>query len=171
MKWPQVVLALSWCQALSLASLADAPEGPSSEAIRSITASEIGGHLRFLASDLMRGRDTGSPETRLAAEYLAAGLFAARATPLGDSVPTGRTYFQNFSLEEVTPLEQGTSLELSVDTGDSRRIVPCKLGEDFILDPHGIVAGEVDAPVTFAGYGRLNPDQKIAYPHNSLIFD
>ncbi|MBV8488408.1 MAG: M20/M25/M40 family metallo-hydrolase [Planctomycetaceae bacterium] len=161
MKWPQVVLALSWCQALALASLADAPVEPSSEAIRSITASEIGGHLRFLASDLMKGRDTGSPETRLAAEYLAAGLFAASATPLGDPVPTGRTYFQNFSLEEVTPLEQGTSLELSVDTGDSRRIVPCKLGEDFILDPHGIVAGEIDAPVIFAGYGRLNPDQKI----------
>ena len=161
MKWPQFALALFWCQALSPAALADSPEGPSPEAISSITASEIGGHLRFLASDLMKGRDTGSPETRLAAEYLAAGLFAAGAAPLGDQAPAGQTYFQSFSLEEVTPLEQGTSLELIVETSDSRRILPCKLGEDFILDPHGIVAGEVEAPVSFAGYGRVNPDQKI----------
>lgn len=55
------------------------------EAVKTITAREIGGHLRFLASDLMKGRDTASPEARVAAEYLAAHLFAAGADPLGDS--------------------------------------------------------------------------------------
>ena len=44
----------------------------------------IGGHMRFLASDLMKGRDTASPETRVAAEYLSAHLFAAGAETMGD---------------------------------------------------------------------------------------
>jgi hypothetical protein len=161
MNWLHVALALGWCWGLSFTALADSPEEPPPEAINSITASEIGGHLRFLASDLMKGRDTGSPETRLAAEYLAAGLFAVGAKPLGDQEPAGQTYFQCFPLEEVTPLEQGTALELIVEVNDSRRIVPCKLGEDFILYPQGVVAGEVEAPVTFAGYGRVDRDQKI----------
>ena len=63
----------------------DPPAEPVPEAVKSITAKEIGGHLRFLASDLMKGRDTASPEARVAAEYLAAHLFAAGAEPLGDN--------------------------------------------------------------------------------------
>jgi len=34
----------------------DPPAEPVPEAVKSITAREIGGHLRFLASDLMKGR-------------------------------------------------------------------------------------------------------------------
>src|SRR5271157_2328938 len=88
------------------------PAEPVPEAVKSITAKEIGGHLRFLASDLMKGRDTASPETRLAAEYLAAHLFAAGAEAMGDQGPDGRTYFQSFPLEVVTPQEAGTELTL-----------------------------------------------------------
>ncbi len=54
------------------------------ETVKSITGKEIGGHLRFLASDLMRGRETATPEVRLAGEYLAGHLFASGAEPMGD---------------------------------------------------------------------------------------
>src|SRR5437764_701788 len=97
------------------------------EAIKGITAKEIGGHLRFLASDLMKGRDTASPETRLAAEYLAAHLFGAGAEPLGDQGIGDRSYFQRFPLEVVTPREEGTDLTLVLELNGSRRVVPCKL--------------------------------------------
>ena len=60
---------------------------PTPASVDSITAREIGGHLRFLASDLMRGRDTSSPEIRLAAEYLAAHLYAAGRSRWATRVP------------------------------------------------------------------------------------
>ena len=43
----------------------------------------------------------------------------------------------------------------------SRRVIPCKLGAEYILYPHGILPGEFEAPVVFAGYGRVNPEKKI----------
>jgi Zn-dependent M28 family amino/carboxypeptidase len=140
--------------------LAADPSSDVPEAVKSITGREIGGHLRFLASDLMKGRDTASPESRLAGEYLAAHLFAAGAEPGNAADPDQRSYFQEFPLEVVTPLDQGTDLVLTIDQNGSKRVVPCKLGSDFILRPHGVVAGDVDAWVVFAGFGRSGPDSK-----------
>ena len=37
----------------------------------SVTAAEVEAHLSFLASDEMRGRNTGSPEIDIAANYIA----------------------------------------------------------------------------------------------------
>ena len=144
---------------LSLAATAQAqaplpPAEPPAEAIQTITAKEIGGHLRFLASDLMKGRDTASPEIRLAGEYLAAHLFAAGAEPMGEPGPNGKTYFQGFPLEITTPKEEGTALTITLDIDGNKRVMPCKLGEDFILMPRGIAAGEVEAEVVFAFHGR-----------------
>ncbi len=129
-----------------------------SEPLKSITASEIGGHLRFLASDLMKGRDTATPETRLASEYLASQLYAAGAEPgsvVGHEPPS---YFQEFPLEAVTPLEQGTELVLTLEANGSKRVIPCRLGSDFITRPQGLVPGEVEASVVFAGFGRSGSD-------------
>ena len=134
---------------------------PVPEAVKSITAKEIGGHLRFLASDLMKGRDTATPESRLAGEYLAAHLFGAGAEPLGERDGHGTTYFQSFPLEVVTPQVEGTELGLILEFNGSRRLIPCKLGADYVLYPHGILPGEFEAPVVFAGYGRVSPEKKI----------
>jgi Peptidase family M28 len=131
------------------------------EAVKSITAKEIGGHLRFLASDLMKGRDTATPELRMAAEYLAAHLYGAGAEPLGDLSSSGRSYFERYPLEIVTAKEEGTELDLVLELNGSKRVVPCKLGTDFVVFPHGVVSGEVEAPIVFAGYGRVEASQKI----------
>jgi hypothetical protein len=154
----------SWIPLLILTNPASAEDSALSrvpDAVQSITAKEIGGHLRFLASDLMRGRDTGSPEIRLAGEYLAAHLFAAGAEPMGDRDGHTASYFQTFRLEKVTPLAEGTDLTLLFDLNGSRREILCKPGGDMIVYPHGLVPGEVEAPVVFAGFGRVNPEKKI----------
>ncbi|QEH32501.1 Aminopeptidase S [Aquisphaera giovannonii] len=161
---------VSWC-ALGAAFLVSSPPaalaqepGPAAKeseppaAIRSITGKEIGGHLRFLASDLMRGRDTASPESRLAGQYLASHLFAAGAEPMGEPEDGKPSYFQTIPLESVTPLEQGTELVLTLERNGSKQVIPCKLGGDFFLYPRGLVAGEIEAPVVFAGYGRSRSD-------------
>jgi hypothetical protein len=162
MRWPFLVIACVACLSIAAGAAGeDTPAVSVPDAVKSITAREIGGHLRFLASDLMKGRDTASPEIRLAGEYLAAHLFAAGAEPLGDQGPRGRTYFQSFPLEVITPLEEGTDLTLFLDLHGLRQVIPCKLGCELFLRPHGIVPGEVEAPVAFAGYGQVDDQKKI----------
>ena len=41
-------------------------------------------HVMFLASDAMRGREAGSPEFDIAAQYVAAQFYAAGLRPAGD---------------------------------------------------------------------------------------
>src|SRR4051794_25426327 len=68
----------------SFAATTDAQDPSSSvpeSAVKGITAKELGGHMRFLASDLMKGRDTASEEIRLAGEYIATRLYSFGAEP------------------------------------------------------------------------------------------
>ena len=95
----------------------------------------------------MKGRDTASPEARLTAEYLAAHLYAAGAQPMGEHRPGGRTFFQRFPLEVVTPLSEGSALTLTLDLNGAKRIVECKLGDDYVLRPSGVLSGEIDSEV------------------------
>ena len=59
------------------------------------------GHLSFLASDLLEGRDTPSRGLEIAAEYIAA------LEPAGDS-----GYFQNANLVSVEQAKDGFELQL-----------------------------------------------------------
>jgi hypothetical protein len=139
----------------------DSTEAAVPDAIKTITAREIGGHLRFLASDLMKGRDTASNEIRLAGEYLAGHLYAAGAQPLTDSGPEGGSFFRSFPLEVITPQEKGTELELIFERGGSRRVIPCQFGRDFHFFPYGVAPGEIEADVVFAGQGRIDAGKGI----------
>ena len=134
---------------------------PPPAAVQSITGREIAGHLRFLASDLLRGREAGTADARMAAEYLASHLTAIGAEPLGDPVRGRRTYLQGYTLEAVTPPSEGPELTLTLRTGDAVRVITGKLGVDFIYGPNGVVAGEVEAPAVFVGYARDEADKGI----------
>jgi hypothetical protein len=143
-----------------LTAAAPAQEPPSAaesaipDAVQGIAAKEIGGHLRFIASDLMRGRDTLSPEIQVVAEYLAGQLAGAGAEPAGDLVSGSRTYFAQFPLTTITPLADQTSLTLILERNSSRREIPFTTNQDFFLFPQGVPVGEIEAPVVFAGQGR-----------------
>jgi Peptidase family M28 len=56
-----------------------------------ITADSLRGHLSFIASDLLEGRDTPSRGLDLAAEYIAAQFRRAALEPAGEM---GKSYFQ-----------------------------------------------------------------------------
>jgi Peptidase family M28 len=161
-RFPLVAVILSL---LTCASARGADDPPASltapDAVKGITARELGGHMKFLASDLMRGRDTASHETRIVAEYLASRLSAAGAVPAGDAEPGGNGYFQRFPLEIVTPQIEGTSVTLLLEQNGSRRVVPCQLGVDVSFAAWGVVPGEIDAPVVFAGFGEVNAADQI----------
>jgi hypothetical protein len=141
----------------------NAQESPGSDpsavpdAVNGIVGRELGGHLRFIASDLMRGRDTLSPEVRIVAEYLAAHLAGAGAEPAGDRVGGSRSYFAGFPLTTITPLADQTSLALILERSGSRREIPFTVNKDFFLFPRGVRVGEIEAEVVFAGQGRTGP--------------
>src|SRR5688500_2128981 len=67
----------------------------------SVTATESEAHLTFLASNEMRGRDTGSPEIDIAANYLRTQLKIYGATP----VPDDTSFFQTVPLDKILPAE------------------------------------------------------------------
>jgi len=91
---------------------------------QSINQQIIESHIGFLASDELKGRDTGSPELRIAAKYV-----ESRFVEYGVKKVEGmNSYFQEVPLKIVTPPESGTIMigkeELT-------------LNEDFVLMESG----------------------------------
>lgn len=111
--------------------------------------------VQALAHDSMRGRQTGSPEHRKAAEYIASVFQRAGLRPGGTN-----GYFQPVPLLERTVDESKSSLAL-VRNG---RVEPLVLGEDAHFTLRAPLAPAVEAPVVFAGYGLSLPE----YGHDDL---
>src|SRR5688500_12666508 len=107
-------------------------------------------HIEFLASDAMNGRDTGSPEHRKAAEYVAAEFKRAGLEPGGT---TG--YFQPIRFRARRIVEPKSSLQL-VRAGGAVETV--ELGEEATFSMRIEPAPSVEAPIVFAGYGLQVPE-------------
>ena len=73
-----------------------------------ITKSEIEGHIYFLADDVLRGRETGSPEIKIAASYLANSFRSYGVQPN----PKTGTYYQDVKLKRVSP-PKDASIEIN----------------------------------------------------------
>ena len=108
-------------------------------------------HVQFLASDAMKGRDTGSAEHRKAAEYVADHFKRAGLQPGGT---TG--YFQPVSFRSRRINEAQSSLAL-VRQGNAEPVV---LGDEATFSMRIEPAATVDAPLVFAGYGLQIPEAK-----------
>jgi Zn-dependent M28 family amino/carboxypeptidase len=109
-------------------------------------------HVSFLANDSMKGRDTGSPEHRKAAEYIAAEFKKAGLTP---GVSTG--YFQQVPFRSRRIVEEKSSLALVRKDG---AVVPVVLGDEATFSMRIEPAPQVEAPIVFAGYGLQVPEAK-----------
>ena len=107
-------------------------------------------HVRYLASDAMRGRQTGSPEHRQAAEYVAAQFKA-----LGLEPGANGSYLQPVSFVSRRVREEGCALDLVFPD----RIERLVLGQDATLQMSCEAADSIDAPMVFIGYGLSVPEQ------------
>jgi Zn-dependent M28 family amino/carboxypeptidase len=107
------------------------------------------GHVTALAHDSMRGRETGSPEHRKAARYVAAVFERAGLRPAGTD-----GWFQpvRFLARRVN---ESRSLLALVRRGKAE---PLAFGTDAAINLRGSSAGEVDAPLVFIGYGLVSPE-------------
>lgn len=72
-----------------------------------VSANALRGHVSFLASDALQGRDTPSPGLEVAAEYIAAQYRALGLQPL-----PGGGYFQLAPYTVTRPVTEGFRLEL-----------------------------------------------------------
>ncbi|ATY33259.1 M28 family metallopeptidase [Sphingomonas psychrotolerans] len=102
-------------------------------------------HVAFLASDAMRGRDTGSNELAVAEQYVAAQMLAAGLKPGG---PNG-AWLQPVPLVSFKGADHGT---LTLTRGTTA--TPLEWGKDYVARSNPREAKvALSAPVVFAGYG------------------
>jgi hypothetical protein len=87
-------------------------------ALDHISADSLRGHLSFLASDLLEGRDTPSKGQEIAAEYIAAQFRRAGLEPVGDD-----GYFQTANWKVAEPDPSSFTLDFRI-AGDSYTIHP-----------------------------------------------
>ena len=113
------------------------------------------GHIRFLASDELKGRANGSPELERAADYIAAQYKNAGLRPAGDN----GTFFQSFELEVGLTVGEN---RLAVERDGQR--VSLTIGTSYfpvgapINDAPQTPSATLDkVPLVFAGYGLAVP--------------
>ena len=71
---------------------------------KTVDVNTIKGHIYYLASDEMAGRNTPSPELNIAARYLATSLMRYGAKPIAGL----NDYFQQVPMKKITPAQSGT---------------------------------------------------------------
>ncbi len=106
-------------------------------------------HVSFLAHDEMRGRETGSPEHRKAANYVADAFADAGVQPGGSD-----GYLQPVTFRSRRIDESKSSLAL-VRRGKESPVV---LGDEATFSMRIDPAPSVDAPLVFAGHGLVIPE-------------
>ncbi|MDB5705154.1 MAG: aminopeptidase [Sphingomonas bacterium] len=107
-------------------------------------------HVMFLASDAMRGREAGSPEFDIAAQYVAAQFYAAGLRPAGDD----GGYLQKVPLLTYRAADKG-DLVLTRKGAEPLRLA---FGDDYVPGANaGAATTALDAPVVFVGYGIVAP--------------
>ncbi len=151
--------------ALTVSSVAIGQDAPTAAAKTQPTAAEINAritaplpadqaamkaHVMFLASDAMRGREAGSPEYDIAAEYVAAQFYAAGLKPGGDE----GGFLQKVPLVSYKAAGQGSAVWTPAG-GQPQTLV---FGEDYVPAANPAKAEtSVSAPVVFVGYGLDAP--------------
>ena len=117
-----------------------------------IDADRLLGHIKFLASDDLKGRASGSPELERAADYIAQQFRDIGLRPGGDD----GTWFEPFQLIAGLTVGDGNSLVVS----DRSKSIRLALGSTYY--PLSAVPNESPAvpsermdslPLVFAGYG------------------
>jgi Peptidase family M28/PA domain len=122
----------------------------SSRALPQVSPARLGEHIRYLASDQLAGRGTGTAGYDSAGRYVAKHFAALRLDSAGTE-----GYFQPVPLLRSRAIE-GSSLVL-VGRSGRRVLTPYR---DYVPLPYFVARrAEVMGPLVFAGFGVTAPDQ------------
>jgi Zn-dependent M28 family amino/carboxypeptidase len=136
------------------ASFAFAQTGPATE---EAAGKQWWAHVQYLASDAMRGRQTGSPEFLKAAEYVVAKFKADGLEPAG--VDGGWYQPVHFDVQRVLAAQSSVRLIVRQDGRDGPPAA-LRLGDDLILGTRLAQPKSIHAPLVFIGYGLHLPEAK-----------
>jgi hypothetical protein len=108
--------------------------------------------IRFLSDDLLEGRGTATRGYDIAARFMATQFEGLGLQPAGDA----GTYYQRVPLRQLEIDQRASSVTFTRD-GKSQSLI---VAQDFLpfTDP-ARPDTSVEAPVVFAGYGVVAPDQ------------
>jgi Zn-dependent M28 family amino/carboxypeptidase len=108
------------------------------------------GYVKYLASDEMEGRETGSTALRRAEDWVVEQLKRDSLEPAGSS-----GYYQNVEFQWRQIVEKDSSLALL----HKKQVEPLTLGEDAIFSTRVDLAPSLQAPLVFVGYGLQVPER------------
>jgi hypothetical protein len=116
-----------------------------------ITESQLRGHIRFLADDLLEGRGPGTRGDRLAQRYIAAQLEALGLAP---AAPAGGWY------QAVPLLGVQSAPPETITLSDAQRTLQLRRSEDYVFSSGRPAehVGFADAELVFVGYGIVAPE-------------
>lgn len=131
---------------LPASALLAAPPKAAELANSRITAAEIKAQVRYLASEELGGRGSGTKGNDLAGNFIAQRFRAIGLKPAGEK----GTYFQRFSV--FTGVKLGPANRVALNSGS-----PLTLKQDWMPLSFSKNAA-VEAPLVFAGYGISKPE-------------
>jgi Zn-dependent M28 family amino/carboxypeptidase len=150
---PIGLIALAATSAAAQNAPAPAPVAPTAAQNNALINAELPpeqaalkSHIMFLASDQMRGREAGSAEYDIAAQYVASQFYEQGLRPAGDD----GSYLQKVPLISYKPADKG-SMAIAAKGGQPASLV---FGEDYVpaANPSKLDYS-VTAPVVFVGQG------------------
>lgn len=120
-------------------------------AIQAVNAGHIRADVKFLASDLLEGRGTGTRGGQLAAEYIAAQFAIAGLQPAADN----GTYFQQVPMVGITTQPQ-TTFQVILPSGEAKGF---RMMDDYVaIDETRHEQSDLDSELVFVGYGITAPE-------------
>jgi hypothetical protein len=135
----------------SFLSLAPASSSTAAAHTIEIRPAALGAHIRFLADDLLEGRETGSRGFDIAARYVASQFQSLGLVPAGDN----GSYFQYVRFRTAKTIADQSSMTLT-DGSIETTLAP---KTDYLLRSNLLVVqSSVTAPVVFAGQGIVAPE-------------
>src|SRR5690242_10778123 len=146
-RYPAVLFAsaLLVLSSLYLNSLVAVPAArPVAEQALDLSASRYLDHVKYLASDELKGRGDGSPELNKAADYIAAQFRRLGLRPMGGD----NTYFQKFEITTGAQIGSQNQLELNGTL--------LKINDEFVPIAFSNTV-QASGPLVFAGYGITAP--------------
>jgi hypothetical protein len=118
--------------------------------LKSILADDLKHHLEFLAADEFSGRDTPSPELKIAGKYLAQ---ISESYGLKTIMPDN-SFYQSILLETFSVSENETVISLNTLIGKKTFHFPV----DFGIGDRDFVSGNINGKIIFLGLGFQSPD-------------
>ena len=139
----RLLLAAAALLAAPFAQAQTAPLPPEQAALKA--------HVQFLASDALRGREAGTRDYEVAAEYVAAEMLKIGLVPGANG-----KWSQPFKLVGYKPAEKA---KWTLVRGKTE--IPLQFGIDFVNTPTPATPEfKAEGGIVFAGYGIVYPDAK-----------